>query len=368
MIDQSSAKQAVQRLAIVALGIFTAIAMPLAHAQGQGRSPNQEILDRLDSIEAKIDALAGEQVTATFCISQGRELGLGADWIVTADTEWEAGAGWAEVFSGEATAEVKIPAGPIPSETAINVAGSHGRNFNICVDLPLEMGPTDTALLAELAAAINSKADDFPNRGKFQRRAHRLLNYTKRRVPGVQTRTIMEPAFAGNIAAEEPDGAEDEFDRMDEAVGNLLAGGLAGDGTPLGFLRNADLRNVVTSFGELPSNITMMVDDPEQLWNPLSDAISNGGIDNMRCETFGLDAGVRNQKPGLNNLCTRLESFPEFAQVESILSGELIGELFEALDTLTISSNAAAVSQNSRSRFCSTRVGQRPRFDNFCGR
>jgi hypothetical protein len=230
------------------------------------------------------------------------------------------------------------------------------------------MGPNDTALLAELAQDINSEANDFPSRGKFQRRAHRLLNYTKRRVPGIQTRSLTEPTTNGLAAAEPADGALDEFDLLDEAVESLLTGGLISDGTPLGFFRNQDVRTIVTSFGELPVDLAGIFGDPDQLWNPISDAISARGIADMRCDTFGVDLQLRSQKPGLDALCSRLEGFPDFSQVENVLSGELIGQLFEALDGLTITENAAAVSQASKSTFCSTWIGQQMRFDSFCGR
>jgi hypothetical protein len=152
-------------IALVAIIGFAITQVPMSNAQnsGNGRNPNQEILDKLALIESKIDDLAGEQVTATFCISQGREAGLGADWIVTADTEWEAGLGWAEVFSGEGTAEVKIPVFPLPSETALKTGASLGRGMDICIDLPLEMGPTDTALLAELAQTTSCRTSSGPS-------------------------------------------------------------------------------------------------------------------------------------------------------------------------------------------------------------
>ena len=74
----------------------------------------------------------------------------------------------------------------------------------MCSALPLEMGPKDTALIAELAADINADAEDFPDRGKFQaRRAHRLLNFTKRRVPGVQIGTDSDAQPSGTTVAME---------------------------------------------------------------------------------------------------------------------------------------------------------------------
>ena len=97
---------------------------------GQALNPNQEILEKLSELERKIDALGAEQVTATFCISQGRALDLGAEWAFEGRAEAEGGVGWAEVFSGEITAELKFPL-LLPSKVAVNANGTHGRSFDI---------------------------------------------------------------------------------------------------------------------------------------------------------------------------------------------------------------------------------------------
>lgn len=355
------------------MGVMLLVSINSYAAQNQNASPNaqnpnQEILDRLDAIEAKIDDLAGPQVTATFCMSQDRALSFGADWILQVDTELEGGLGWAEVFSGEGTYEVKTPSGVIPSQTAIGIAASKGRGLDICIDLPIELGPTDSALLAELAQDINVKANDFPDRGKFQRRAHRLLNYTKLRVPGVQIRTDADPAFSTlDTVQEEKEGTDDEFDVSDAAVENIFTNGLRGEYGAFSVFKNADIKNLVTSLGGLPSDISAMINDPEQIMNPISDAV-NSGIDNMNCATFGIDAGLRNEKPGLNQFCNRLEGFPDYADIERVLSGELIGELFSALDTLTIGDTAGNVKDGAQNKFCQTRIGSLPKFDKFCKR
>jgi hypothetical protein len=334
---------------------------------GQALNPNQEILEKLAELEEKVDALGAEQVTATFCISQGRAFDLGAEWAFEGRVEAEVGVGWAEVFSGEATAEFKFPF-LLPSKVAVNANGTHGRNFDICVDLPIEMGPNDTALLAELATDINAKANDFPNRGKFQRRTHRLLNYTKLRVPGIQIRTDAEQSFASFATATEPvEGAEDEFDVVDDAIENLLSNGVKGDGSMFGVLKNTNISSLVGSFDALSRDVTSVIADPSQLLDPLSDSV-NGGIDSMDCATFGIDSTLRNQKPGLEKLCNRLEGFPDYALVEQVLSGELIADLYEALDTLTIGGSASEVSSASKSRFCSSRIGQLFKYNIFCGR
>lgn len=338
------------------------------NANQNAQNPNQEILERLNDLEAKIDDLSTPQVKATFCMSQGRALSLGADWKIDAKAKINAGIGWAEVFSGKAVGQIKIPAGAIPSETKVGVAGNKGRGLTVCVDLPIRLGPTDTALLAELAEDINVNDNDFPDRGKFQRRAHRLLNYTKLRVPGVQIRTDADQtSVALADVPEEEEGSDDEFDVSDAAVENIFANGLRGGNGAFSVFKNTDIKNLVASLGGLPSDIIVMLNDPEQIMNPISDAV-NGGVDNMDCASFGIDAGLRNEKPGLNKLCNRLEGLPDYADIERVLSGELIGELFSALDTLTIGDTAGNVKDGAQDRFCQSRIGKLSKFDNFCKR
>jgi hypothetical protein len=368
------------RLRVALIALLAVTGANLAHAQKRDPPPRpwppatsqqRLILDKLDAIERKLDALAGPQLAATFCISQGRSFALGADYIYALDIDTKLGAGWAEVLDVKARAEAKFPAVPIPSETALKAEGAHGRGFDICIELPLEMGPKDTALIAELAADINADAEDFPDRGKFQRRAHRLLNFTKRRVPGVQIRTDSDAQPSSMTVAmemEEDDAPEDEFDRIDAAVDQLLDAGLRGSETgALGVLRNDWVRDLVAASEGVPSDIRVLVDEPERFFDVITE-IAGNGTDNLPCERFRLDAALRSSIPGLDQLCDRLESLPDMALVEQVLSGDLIADLFEALDTLTITSTASQVSTSTRSRFCSTVIGRRPRFDSFCGR
>jgi len=384
MLSKQLVKSGALGVAILGTLFFFAASAKLSLAQngdanpnnnGQAQNPNQEILQKLSELENKIDALGAEQVTATFCISQGRELGIGAEWAFTAPVEWEGGLGWAEVGDVKVTwspshpAPIPTPLGiPIilPSEFDIGIGGSLGRNMDICIDIPIEMGPTDTALIAELATDINAKANDFPNRGKFQRRAHRLLNYTKRRIPGIQTRTASASSNF-SVASEPEQGAEDEFDRIDEAVENLLASGIKGDGSesPFGILREQNVRNLVVSFSELPVDISNFAVNPEQIFDPMSKRFS-GSFGDLSCDDYGIDTQFRINKPGLNNLCERLENLPDFDQIESVLSGDMIADLFDAIDALTITSSAANVSSAYKTAFCKTIIGRRAKFDTFC--
>jgi hypothetical protein len=100
--------------------------------------------------------------------------------------------------------------------------------FDICIDSAIELGPTDTQLLQNLPPIL-LPAEDFPTE-ESQRRSHRLLNYTKLRVPG----TSNEPkrlSLAYQFHPCSGTGRREmfEFDMLDEAVENLLPGGLRGE-------------------------------------------------------------------------------------------------------------------------------------------
>ena len=115
------------------------------------RSPLQEILDRLTSIEEELEA---PSTSATFCISQSRALELGVDWGAELKAEGEVGIGWSEVAKVKLVPAFSIPVVlppfiPVPTGAAIGLAGDIGRGLDICIELPLTLSPQDQALLEE---------------------------------------------------------------------------------------------------------------------------------------------------------------------------------------------------------------------------
>jgi hypothetical protein len=352
-------------LSTTAFLIFSGYAFPQGNSGGNGNAINA----KLDRIEAKLDELLGPQVTATFCISQGRGLDLAAKWAVEAPVEWEGGAGWAEVLDAKVTWAPTHPT-PIglPTEAGIEIGGGLGRLVDICIDLPLDLNEADTARLAQMAIDINYYANDGDSGtdGKFQKRGGRLLQYADRRIPDVGAPI----AFSSRVytaAQVQPDAADDEFDRVEAAFDNLTSGGFSPSGEILGVFRDANVRELLSSFDGLPVNVRDSIDDPERIFDSLEEFKTQ--INELKCMDFGVTADLRNGRPGLDRLCNRLDALPDFDAVERLLSGELMDGIAELLQPLL--QNTAGVQETAdqtRNRFCGTDVGQRRLFDQYCGR
>lgn len=347
----------------------------IAAAQGNsGMGGNSNLvysgsmIERLDRLEAKLDAMSRPEVTATFCISQGRGLELGGEWAVTAPVETEAGIGWAEVGDVKLVWAPTIPLVvplpplmlpfPLPTQTSLGLNAGLGRMVDICVDLPIELeDPNDIALLAALADDINARARDrdASTTGKFQRRAGRLLNYAKRRVPGIQSSVTFNPLIAAAAVGDSDSSPEDEFDRLDEAMENLMSNGLASVGEGLGAFRDPNVVALRSSFDGLPRDVAAVFEDPEMIF----DAFDNlqASFNNLTCDKFGVTDSLRLDKPGLDRLCNRLEGLPDFDVVQSILSGEQLDAIKDLLQPL-LENNVQETAEQTKARICGSVFGR----------
>jgi hypothetical protein len=346
------------------------------------------ILQKLDQIQQQVGCPLDEfqkdnstcnyapaEVTATFCISQGRGVDLGAEWAIGAPIEWEGGLGWAEVADAKATwapsHPLLIPGPglipvPLPTEASLAFGAGLGRGFDICVELPVAMLQDDEDLLEALVRDINVRdATGQVERGKFQRRGSRLLNYTKRRVPGVQTRSIVNSSYEV-VALNNGFAADDEFDRLDEAMESLMTNGLTAEGNGLGVFRDPGVVALSTSFDQLPKDLGSIIRDPEQIFDGMENFSSN--LNDLDCELFGVTTQLRAEKPGLDRLCSRLEELPDFETVQQILSGEFVDGIVGALDPLLANISAPTSPEDAKTVFCSSEVGQRRVFNRYCGR
>lgn len=333
----------------------TQIESTLLAMQAQLETTNRELKALRSEIEAAQESSSAGSITATFCTSQGRALDLGASFA----------AGFPMDFGIVGTVGTLVlpglwasPVALIPNEAGVYFDFQHGRGTDVCVELPIEVGPNDTALLAELAQDINAKANDFPERGKFQRRAHRLLNYTKRRVPGIQTRT------GSNSILVDDDASDDEFDRLDGAVDNLMSAGLQLPDTSLGLFKDSNLADIVDSYDGI-ANLDSFIRSPEQFLEGLPNLFD------FNCDDIGVLANERASNNNLGSLCDKLDQLPSLegvgTAIESIngLSDEIlaaIGELGPDFGNPDIDDPV-----QRKQEFCKTNVGRRTAFKKYCG-
>jgi len=292
------------------------------------RNPNEEILVRLDEINAKLDRLEKvlgcpiddylkgtegcedknpSSVSVTYCISQGRSGELAGKYAIEPKGKLEVGAGWPNVAHGKLDGEMNFPMVafsvlPIPTEIAVGGSATLGRNFDICVEIPLQAATADAGVIDRIVRGMNPAALDT----KYQRRLTRLLNYADRRVP--------EPSPTAGAKSATIAAADLDLDVVDDAMERFQAGQFQVPDGPLGLLKDPviqDLRNGL----ELPESVQQVLDDPEILFEHLP-SISASNPAQM-CNTMGLSGRIANRSPAAANLCNLLGGLPKYEVVRT---------------------------------------------------
>jgi hypothetical protein len=317
--------------------------------------------------------------SATFCISQGRGLEVAGKFAAAAKAEVDLGLGWPNVAWAKANGKVEIPlvlfAGPfpipLPNEVSLQLAGGHGRNFDICVDIPIALSQGDQTKLIEVAEMMNDPnnlGETFFEKGKFQRRAARAINYACRKVGGLlQCPLLPNPPLGGSALASADVQADQEFERADISAENLLDNGLGAVEEGLQAFKEGNVTELLASL-DLPTNVRSVLEEPEAVFNGmpnLSDGLPS-------CDSLQITAAMRARVPVLNNLCSELGSLPDADLVKGAfqtidqLSDEVLDALAEIVSPLL--NNVGEAPQNTKSRFCNSPIGQRRVFNRFCGR
>lgn len=334
-----------------------------------------QMLERLERIEGIVEGLAGPQVSATFCISQGRGAELSAAFGAEFEVEVKLGGGWTSALYATATPELDIPflipnpifpfiPIPVPTETKIELKGGLGRGTDICVELPVSLSPEDQARLEQIATDINSNTTD-EDPGKFQRRAGRILQYADRRVPPLR-QTLAANSLADFQAEQD---MSSEFDRSDMAGDSLLDNGFGSMSEGLDIFRDGNIRELLATL-EMPFEVVNFMNDPERIFNGLPDLRGGGGP--LFCNDAGISGAMRSRNERLDRFCSRIEDLPSFDKLRKVpntidtLSDEVVDAIAQVL--VPVLDNAGETADQTKSRFCDSRIGLRDAFDRYCGR
>jgi hypothetical protein len=329
-----------------------------------------EILQRLDSVDQRLDSVEvmledpAPTAVATFCFSQSRDAKLEGELAAELKANVDGGIGWAEVASAKLVASPSWPlvlplgplAVPIPTLVKVGLGGDMGRVTQICIDIPIKLTADDKERLRELAKDINNSPLGLP-KSKFQRRAHRLVNYIARQVPGIQVDPKVEASF----------------DTLDEAFVSLMDEGLqeprdaAGNKSRegLGVFRDSNIRQLLDNL-DMPVNVVSLMNDPEQIFDALPDLV--GGFDSLTCENLGVSERIRS-RPRMEKLCQELDKLPSFDKLRDGLEGlpdEIVDAIAENLSFFL--EDAEDKREQKKSEFCNSTIGKRRVFDKYCGR
>jgi hypothetical protein len=329
------------------------------------------ILHKLDRIERKIGCPIDEYLdgscpyspadtTATFCISQGREGGVDIEFGAEANAEYDVGAGWPNAAWAKAIGNIEHPviAGYIPVPTELNITGaaSLGRNFDICIELPLiasnQLGPledySDVDLIDLAVRAINEP--QVGAKSKFQRRLGRLTDYTLIRIPGTN-RFGLAMADSGQTRSSAllGDGGESEFDLVEDAIERLMNGDfeIPQNGGPLAILKSPIIQDL-SSVLEVPSTVHDVLEDPDMIIGTIFEmgslaggiggktGVENFGLDVSVCDSFGFNIELQERFPSVRAFCGVFSVLPAFGQTTGIFGVVgMINTLVSNLPTLT---------------------------------
>lgn len=349
-----------------------------------GNSPNDEILARLDDIDAQLTGLNTKLATVetklgcsidefldpsanctqnpattsvSFCISQGRVGELSMAWDAELYAEVKAGAGWTLGPWGEmkGSAEVPLFLGgfiPLPTEAAVSGSAGLGRGLDICFEVPIQPSATDIADVDNIVRGINSQTSD-----KFRNRLSRIIAFADRRAPNVTTST---GAFT-RFDTSDPEGDEYEFERLDDAMERFMAGQfqLPTDG-PLGILKDPIIQDLRVSLG-VPAPLQQLLDDPDAILGRLPGPIDVANA----CQSFGISGPLRSRFAGLASHCDRFDrlsslgdtiaTYERIEQINNLLS-DLPDEIIFGVGDILPNVNAPGLPQPRPpgSRVCQT--------------
>lgn len=250
----------------------------------------------------------------TFCISQGSGIDLSAGYAVSSVSSAQLGLGWGEVLEAEIAVELDFPVvvtplGPIPPfyplPSEISIAGDFGlsKGFDVCVDLPVEANSDQAEMVAQLVRDINVDAS------KYQRRYGRVLTYAETRT---DSSLPIKPQrkIARNFTPQY--NAENSFDIAEAAIDRFMSADFTGFSGNHGgeMFRDPIFIDLATSL-ELPQPLLDLIDDP---FNPMAGLRPTGGLASA-CDNFGFTMELRNQYPGIDDVCGNIETLPSFNSI-----------------------------------------------------
>lgn len=292
--------------------------------QGSPFGTIRDVLDRLDAIDEKLDRLETKlgcdideylegtctdppaAATVTYCIAQGRGIEVAGKFAFEPKVDVNAGAGWTLGPIAEAEAKVSFPFVlplapplflPVPTEIALGASGSHGKGFDICIEVPLRAAAGDQAAIDRIVRGVNPPAGTLET--KYQRRLTRLLNFANQRVP--------EPKLAGEAATTK---AEDvDLDDLDDAMERFMAGEFELFDGPMGMLKDPVVQRIRNAL-DFPEPVQLVLDDPDLIFG-IMPPLSPAGAGQL-CDTLNLSGPIANRFPAVGNACNMLANLPSF--------------------------------------------------------
>lgn len=351
--------------------LSTASADPPDHSMSGGKDPLSDITTRLNAMEQLLIDIKKEVIHCTaraksrgecdqvreakvsacfeFSLLQGE---LPIKWRTQVEAKAEGGVAWTSGPDGKIILNVKMPAGPVPTDFGLDLKTGAVIKADVCVDIPIQ-------LIGGGSFATQSLQTRSLTADQFDELQLKLEEASAAIMPAIVERL--------NSGLPSGDNLRNGFDAIASiGDGNFnLRGGIFADQSGSG-----PLVDVINLF-PVPELLRTAIANPAELSQflpiPQRDMTLPERV-GMLCDP---DSGMLITRSPLfaaqvNDMCMFLNGVPQF----DVLAELTVDDVIDAVKLLLapLLTTAGETADQTRQRFCNSTIGQRRVFDRLCGR
>lgn len=357
--------------ALILILLSSSLAAPPDHSNSGGNDRLDEILGRLDAIDSELREIKKEVVHCTVrarsrgeCdrviesqISACFELNIieaefPIKWRTEVEGKAEGGVAWTSGPDGKIILNIKMPAGPVPTDFGLDLSTGAGVKTEVCMDIPIELIGGGT--FAMQSVQTHATSDDPIE--QLQMKLEQLS-------------AVVMPAVVDRINSRLPSGERIQagFAALDTiANGEFdLQGGIFADQSG-----NGPLVNAIGAF-PAPPMLQTAIANPAVFSQYLPMPQTGMSVAERVAMLCDPDSGMHIARSPLfaaqvNDMCMFLEGAPQFDVLADLTADDIVDGIKEIMQPLL--TDAGETAEQTRNRFCSSSAGQRRIFDRLCGR
>ncbi len=363
-------------LSISVLLFFSpSLAAPQGNSAGVANNPHRGIEARLAAMEQMLIDIKRDTVT---CTAQAKSRGecdnvrsskvsacfdltlldasLPIKWRTEIEAKAEGGVAWTSGPDGKIIINMKMPAGPVPTDFGLDVKVGGSLKANVCIDFPIQLigGGTFSTPFATRSLQASSLTED-----QFDTLQMKLE----------EASTAIVPLILDRINADLPDGQRIRtgFDAM-AAIANGefdLRNGIFTDRSG-----NGPLREIIRSL-PVPALLRTAIENPGEFTQYLPSPQRGLTLKERVARLCDPDSGmVITRSPlfasQIDDTCQFLTGVPQFDKLAEFNVDDIVEGIRQLIQPLL--SELGETATETKTRFCDTEVGKRRIFDRFCGR
>ena len=347
------------------------LAAPQGNSAGVSNNPHLDIETRLAVMEQMLVDIKRDTVTCTAraksrgeCdqvrsskVSACFELALlnaelPIKWRTEIEGKAEGGAAWTSGPDGKIIINMKMPAGPVPTDFGLDLKTGGTIKADVCVDFPIQLIGGGTFAAQPFQASSLTE-------GQFDALQMKLE----------EASTAIVPLILDRINADLPDGQRIRtgFDAMASiADGDFdLRNGIFTDKSG-----NGPLREVVRSL-PVPALLRTAIENPGEFTQYLPSPQRGLTLQERVARLCDPDSGMIITRSPLfagqiDDTCQFLTGVPQFDQLAELNVDDIVDGVTQLIQTLLSAIGETAT--ETKNRFCGTAVGMRRIFNRLCGR